>query len=134
MNFLETVEGIIKEVRETYYPDITDDMLDEHGAVCYLNGQYGTRVDWDTNNHLPAFALVRKDEELCFIRLRAYKNGNVEVCCYGSGQMQPEEKLVYKIKKSLVKEGYDWGVKMDNEQIWNKPIYYYNQTLDYFGR
>ena len=134
MSFLETVEGIIKEVRDTYYPDITDDMLDEHGAVCYLNGQNGTRFDWDTNNHLPVFALSRKDEEVCFIRLLAYKGGDVEVFCYGPGKMMPEYKLEYKIKKALVKEGYEWGVKMDDKQIWNKPIYYYNQTLDYFGR
>ena len=67
----EIVNKVIKYINSvrTDYPEVTNDMLLDNGAIYYMNGNDGTEFDWEMNGRCCEFYLFYKETEMGFLKV-----------------------------------------------------------------
>ena len=84
--FKREIERIFKVARKIY-PNITEDMLYNNGAIYYMNGNDSTHFDWNYNGRLCEFYVFHKSEH-AFIKAFVNNDGSIDVCIYEYGGMR----------------------------------------------
>lgn len=112
----------IFDVARKMCPSITDDMLDEDGAIYYMNENGGTVFDWNVNGRLCEFYVFHKNE-MGFIRVNVHRDNTICVYIYEDGGIQPTYKFVEEMENikasSFAKLMYYIA---DSEDLWDSPI------------
>lgn len=127
--FKQEIERIFKVAR-SMCPSITDDMLDSNGAIHYMNGNDGTRFDWNCNDRLCEFYVFHKNE-MGFIKALVNRDNVINVIIYEDGGMSP----TYKFSEEMEKLKASSFAKVmnhiaDKEKLWDKPIYELDWDVD----
>lgn len=78
---INKVIAYINKAREMF-PEVTDDMLIDDGAIYYMNGNDGTDFDWKENNRCCEFYIFYKETEMGFIKVFVNKNDTISGCAY----------------------------------------------------
>ena len=78
---MSDVLDYINRAREGY-PEITNDILCDNGAVWYMNGNDGTDFDWHCNNRCCEFYLFYKETEYGFIKVFVNRDGTINGYLY----------------------------------------------------
>nr|MCR4949753.1 hypothetical protein [Solobacterium sp.] len=80
---LQDITKHMKEEIRQHLKDVTDDMLEEGGAVYYMNGKNGTEFDWHVNNRLSDLFIFYTDKEnLGAAKAQVYRDGTMLVWTY----------------------------------------------------
>ena len=85
---LNQIVNIINEVRKEY-PIIGNEF---DGKIYYMNGNDGTDFDWKCNERICEF-MVFHENEMGYIKLMLYKDGEITVYVYADGGMHPTNEL-----------------------------------------
>lgn len=115
------IERIFKVARKMY-PEITDDMLDTDGAIYYLNGNDGTKFDWNVNNCLCEFYVFYKSG--CgFIKAFVNRDNSIDVYIYMDGEMKSTYKFTEEMEHCQAREfAKVMDYIADMECLWDQPI------------
>lgn len=145
IEFKQYIKSIFEEVRKEY-PNVTNDMLCENGAIYYMNGNDSTPFDWSANDRLCEFGMYHKDGA-GFIKALVNKNGSVNVYVYENGEIFPTQKLCCFIdteETSMLFLANLMNNIADRQSMWNKNIndldwekdctneWYISDDYDYF--
>ena len=127
--FKAEIERVFREARKTC-PNITDDMLDNNGAIYYANANDGTSFDWSCNNRLCEFFIYHKNG-IGFIKALVYRDNTIVVYIYEDAGQRPTNKLNYELKDL---KASDFAKLMDyiadNNSLWDKSINELNWDID----
>lgn len=88
---IEKIKGVFAEIREQY-PLITDEDLDNSGAIYYMNGNDGTDFDWNANDRCCEFYMYHSNE-IGFIKLYVNKGNTYTAYVYPNGEMSATETI-----------------------------------------
>ena len=83
---IEKIKNVFAEIRNEY-PFITDEDLDENGAIYYMNGNDGTDFDWNANDHTSEFYMYHENE-IGFIKLYVNNDDTYTAYVYPNGEMR----------------------------------------------
>lgn len=89
------LKEIINETRKKF-PEVTNDILYDNGAIYYQNGNDGTDFDWKVNDCLCEFMVFYKKSEMGFIKLRVNRNGNIDIYVYNESAYTPKHQETVK--------------------------------------
>lgn len=120
---LEEIKTYINEARKQY-PEITDDILCDNGAIYYMNGNDGTDFDWFCNNRCCEFYLFYKETEYGFLKVFVYENGKMDGYVYldkghGDAIYLPERNLTPDDALYLASLLY---LEADKKKIWDSTV------------
>lgn len=118
---INKVKDVFTEVREKY-PEITNEKLEENGAIHYMNERNGTDFDWHANGHTSGLMVFHKSGR-GFIKLIVCSDGKIIAWVFPDGDMLPKEEFEREITKEealylAVLLYYQADLKFIN----NKPI------------
>ena len=116
LELLEKVVEFFKDIRKEY-SNITDDMLDNNGAIYYMNGNDGTHFDWNCNDRLCEFVVFYKSE-YGFIKVILDKDDVLTGYVYkdrgyepvGRYERQLEDGVAWSLKNLLLREADNEGL------------------------
>lgn len=121
IEYKREIERIFKVARKRC-PNITNDMLDNNGAIYYMNGNDGTPFDWNCNNRLCEFYVFHKNER-GFIKAFVNRNNTIDIYIYEDGGMKPTyeftEHMEYLSAKSFANL---MTCIADKKNLWDAPI------------
>lgn len=127
--FKREIERIFKVARKIC-PNITDDMLDNDGAIYYMNGNDSTKFDWYCNDRLCEFYVFHKNE-IGFIKAFVNKDNSINVYIYEDAGMKPTYKFTEEmegLKASSFAKLMNYIA--DEEDLWNQPIDKFDWDVD----
>lgn len=78
----QQVLDYIKENIRNRFPEITDDMLIENGTVYYMNGNDGTKFDFDMNDRTCEFMSFYKSSNYGFFKVYVTRSGVIDGYAY----------------------------------------------------
>lgn len=79
---IDIIKKIMEEARK-HLPEVTDEMLEDNGAIFYMNSNDGTTFDWKMNDRLCEFFMFYKDgSKLGFIKIYINKDNTVDYYVY----------------------------------------------------
>lgn len=78
---IKEVIEFINEIRKDY-PQITNDLLLEDGAIYYMNANDGTKFDWYCNDRLCEFYLFYKENEYGFLKVFVNRDNTISGYVY----------------------------------------------------
>lgn len=115
------IERIFKVAREMC-PNITDDMLDNNGAIYYMNGNDSTRFDWNCNNRLCEFYVYHKNE-IGFIKAFVNRDNTIDMYIYEDAGMIPTYEFTEEMENLKTNSFANlMNYIADNENLWDRPI------------
>lgn len=85
---LNQIVDVMNEIRKEY--PIIGNELD--GKIYYMNGNDGTDFDWKCNERVCEF-MVFHENEMGYIKLMLYKDGEITVYVYRDGGMHPTDTI-----------------------------------------
>lgn len=88
---IEKIKEVFTEIREQY-PFITDEDLDNNGAIYYMNGNDGTDFDWNANDRCCEFYMFHSNE-VGFVKLLVNKYDTYTAYVYPNGEMRATETI-----------------------------------------
>ena len=127
--FKKEIERIFAVARKIY-PNITNDMLDEDGAIYYMNGNNTTKFDWKVNGRLCEFYIFHKNE-YGFIKALVNKDDSINIYIYEDGGISPTYKFTEEmenVKASSFAKVMNYIA--DEENLWNQPIDNFDWDVD----
>ena len=114
---LKQIEKIINEIRKEY--PIIGNELD--GKIYYMNGNDGTDFDWNCNERVCEF-MVFHENEMGYIKLMLYKDGEITAYVYADGGMQPTNELERHYDKDPLEFANFLYRTFDMNNLWDEPI------------
>lgn len=115
------IERIFKVAREMC-PNITDNMLDNNGAIYYMNGNDSTRFDWNCNNRLCEFYVYHKNE-IGFIKAFVNRDNTIDMYIYEDAGMIPTYEFTEEMENLKAKRFASlMNYIADDENLWDRPI------------
>lgn len=115
------IERIFKVAREMC-PNITDDMLDNNGAIYYMNGNDSTRFDWNCNNRLCEFYVYHKNE-IGFIKAFVNRDNTIDMYIYEDAGMIPTYEFTEEMENLKANSFANlMNYIADDENLWDRPI------------
>ena len=114
---LKQIEKIINEIRKEY--PIIGNELD--GKIYYMNGNDGTDFDWKCNERICEF-MVFHENEMGYIKLMLYKDGEITVYVYADGGMHPTNELERHYDKDPLEFANFLYRTFDMNNLWDEPI------------
>ena len=111
-------------------PNVTDDTLNNSGAIYYMNGNDSTPFDWGWDNRLCEFCVFYKNET-GFVKVLVKSDNSVDVYIYEDGGMS----LTHKFTEHLENlKALDFASLMnkiaDMHELWDRPINELNWDID----
>lgn len=107
---IKEVINFVNKVRKNY-PQITDDLLCEDGAIYYMNANDGTEFDWEVNDRLCEFYLFYKENEYGFLKVLVNSDNTIDGYVYlekGFGKpIKIEEEELFYSAENLYYQMYD---------------------------
>lgn len=95
---LRELRTIADRERARWLPEVTDQELEESGALFYMNGQNGTEFDWFVNHRFPFFMMFYNNKDnLGAVKLGLSSTGELQVYVYG----EKGKKLIQTTKEQL---------------------------------
>ena len=92
MTALDEIKRLAAETRAKH-PEITDDLLEQNGAIYYMNGMNGTENTWINDGMTCDFMICYASwPQFGFIRIFGKKAGAIRVCVFEDNFMEPIEK------------------------------------------
>lgn len=77
----QVLDYIKSNIRDRF-PEITDDMLIENGTVYYMNGNDGTKFDFDMNDRTCEFMSFYKSSNYGFFKVYVTRSGVIDGYAY----------------------------------------------------
>ena len=114
---LNQIVNIINEVRKEY--PIIGNELD--GKIYYMNGNDGTDFDWKCNERICEF-MVFHENEMGYIKLMLYKDGEITAYVYADGGMQPTNELERHYDKDPLEFANFLYRTFDMNNLWDESI------------
>ena len=92
MTALDEIKRLDAEARAKH-PEVTDDLLEQNGAIYYMNGMKGTENTWINDGMTCDFMICYASwPQFGFIRIFGKKAGAIRVCVFEDNFMEPIEK------------------------------------------
>ena len=125
-DILSQVEKYMHEALKEKLPEVSLRVLEDNGAVFYMNGKNGTAFDWYVNDHLPCFFMFYGNKEnLGAVKAMLYNDCNMSIYVYGDkGHAEPSE-LNYDIdtdEKKLFELAVLLTDNADSKKVWDADI------------
>ena len=120
--FKKEVERIFEMARKVC-PDVTDEMLDDNGAIYYMNGNEGTPFDWKVNGRLCEFFIYHKNEA-GFIKTYIHKDNTFLVYVYEDGGQKPTHEAIKGVLQTVEASSFAEVMNCiaDARGLYNMPI------------
>lgn len=115
------IMSIFKDILDNQF-NYDKNQLKDNGSIYYMNGQNGTKFDWNTNEHLSPFYVFYKNGNGA-IKLIINKDGTIVAFLYDKGKSEPYNNLQIEVSKEMVK---NIAVLMysiaDSKGLFDQPI------------
>lgn len=123
---LNEIRRLIHESRTMYLPHVKAEVLEENGAVYYMNGKNGTEFDWYVNGKVSDFFVFYNDESnLGAVKLTLYCDGGVLIYIYdeqGRNLIKEIKTYVEVSKEDIFTFAVLLRNVMDDNKIWDANI------------